>query len=293
MALRLHHINVCGDDMGALTKFYTEGLGLTQLAPPSMTGDEGVAPESQTWGDTAAFFQAGHPDELQFHITKRRPYASFEYNQPINPLANGHLCFRTDDIEEIIERLNAHNVPFADYGYWAIENWRQIFLADPAGNIIEIHQVDEMTELQEFTPVGHLRLHHVNVCGDDIDALNRFYNQVLGLERLPSPGMTGDDGKNKTWGDSAQFFDAGDEHLLQLHATTRRAYAGYDSGQSVNGLMHGHIAFRTDDMNAVIERLMANGIPYSDYEKWAIKTWHQIFLPDPAGNVVEIHQVDA
>jgi hypothetical protein len=39
------------------------------------------------------------------------------------------------------KELTAANIPFSDYGVWAIKNWDQIFLTDPAGNIIEVHQV--------------------------------------------------------------------------------------------------------------------------------------------------------
>jgi len=39
-------------------------------------------------------------------------------------------------------------------------------------------------------------------------------------------------------------------------------------------------------------RLEARGIPYSDFGKWAIRGWHQIFFYDPEGNVVEVHQAD-
>ena len=30
---------------------------------------------------------------------------------------------------------------YADYGAWAMKGWSQIFFYDPAGNIIEVHQV--------------------------------------------------------------------------------------------------------------------------------------------------------
>lgn len=38
-------------------------------------------------------------------------------------------------------------------------------------------------------------------------------------------------------------------------------------------------------------RLEANGVNYSDYGVWSISNCHQIFFMDPAGNVVEVHQV--
>ncbi|MEY4761857.1 MAG: hypothetical protein RLZZ200_1713, partial [Pseudomonadota bacterium] len=29
---------------------------------------------------------------------------------------------------------------------------------------------------------------------------------------------------------------------------------------------------------------------YSDYGKWAIAGWYQVFLQDPDGNIIEVHQ---
>jgi len=33
-------------------------------------------------------------------------------------------------------------IPYSDYGDWAMEGWRQIFFYDPAGAVVEVHQVD-------------------------------------------------------------------------------------------------------------------------------------------------------
>ena len=37
-------------------------------------------------------------------------------------------------------KLEAQNIPYADYGKWAMAGWYQIFFHDPDGNIIEVHQ---------------------------------------------------------------------------------------------------------------------------------------------------------
>jgi glyoxylase I family protein len=34
------------------------------------------------------------------------------------------------------------DIQFADYGVWAIGGWYQIFLQDPDGTIVEVHQID-------------------------------------------------------------------------------------------------------------------------------------------------------
>src|SRR5690242_7309513 len=72
---------------------------------------------------------------------------------------------------------------------------------------------------------------------------------------------------------------------------TRCLGVTFRTGQAINPLHRGHVAFRTDDIAAVRKRLEEKGIPYSDYGAWAMGGWHQIFFYDPDGNVVEVHQV--
>lgn len=145
-----------------------------------------------------------------------------------------------------------------------------------------------------------LRLHHVNVVSDDMEELHSFYRDVLGLETAPLPPMiehlghqndrteSEDDGK---WKANVAFFNADGKDELQIHAGRRQAYLGTRMGHAINPLLTGHFAFRTDDLDAVRKHLTEAGIPFSDYGEWAVKDWDQIFLTDPAGNVIEIHEV--
>ncbi|MDV6284496.1 MULTISPECIES: VOC family protein [Rhodococcus] len=147
MYLRLHHVNVTSDDMGELGKFYSDALGLGEIASPPMiatsrsadSGDSG----DEEWATRARFYDAGDKDELQLHATRRQPYLALTEGHTVNPLIGGHVAFRTDDIQAVMERLRNNNIPFDDWGIWSVEGWYQIFLTDPAGNMIEIHQVME------------------------------------------------------------------------------------------------------------------------------------------------------
>jgi glyoxylase I family protein len=146
--LRLHHVNVTSDDMSLLTNFYGNALGLNQLPSPAMiatskNADKDIDGDAE-WDTAAKFFDAGDPNELQIHATQRQPYLAAQEGHSVNPLIGGHFAFRTDDIEAIKARLTEHNIPFDDWGIWSVEGWHQIFFTDPAGNMIEIHQV--MTE---------------------------------------------------------------------------------------------------------------------------------------------------
>ena len=67
--------------------------------------------------------------------------------------------------------------------------------------------------------------------------------------------------------------------------------AGFNSGQFVNPVSQGHIAYRTDDLDAFIAHLEEQGIRYSDWGNQAVAGWRQIFFYDPDGNVIEVHEV--
>ena len=78
----------------------------------------------------------------EFHIAPQDFGVAFRTKQSLNPLDRGHIAFRTDDIEAFKAMLREKNIQFADYGVWAIGGWYQIFLQDPDGTIVEVHQTD-------------------------------------------------------------------------------------------------------------------------------------------------------
>lgn len=143
--IRLHHVNVTSEDMPALNEFYAKALGLAQIPSPPMiaTSSSGESDGDKEWEDGAAFFSAGDPENLQLHATRRQPYLALNEGHSVNPLIQGHFAFRTDDIHAVMERLREHGIPFDDWGIWSVKGWYQIFFTDPAGNMIEVHQVME------------------------------------------------------------------------------------------------------------------------------------------------------
>ncbi|MDV7090430.1 VOC family protein [Rhodococcus opacus] len=149
MKLRLHHVNVVSDDMGELHEFYSKALGLTMAPLPPMIEHLGhqnertEAEDDDKWRQNVAFFDAsGDSDgDQQIHAGRRQAYLGARMGHAVNPLATGHFAFRTDDLDEVRKHLTDAGIPFSDYGEWAVKNWDQIFLTDPAGNVIEIHQI--------------------------------------------------------------------------------------------------------------------------------------------------------
>jgi glyoxylase I family protein len=132
-----------------------------------------------------------------------------------------------------------------------------------------------------------IKLHHVNVCSKDVPGLEKFYREALDLKPEPSleAGRILDaDG----YPGKVAFLSDGD---TQFHLAEKDLGIGFRTGQAVNPVERGHIAFRTDDIEAFKRRLTEKGIPFSDYGAWAMKGWAQIFFYDPEGNVIEVHQV--
>jgi glyoxylase I family protein len=132
-----------------------------------------------------------------------------------------------------------------------------------------------------------IKLHHINLCTTNVPAMDEFYRTMLELADEPSMEPIRSKSKDGYTGKVSFITDG----TTQMHLAERDLSAGFRTGQAINPLERGHIAFRTDDIDTFKERLEAKGIRYSNYGAWAIKGWEQIFFHDPEGNVVEVHQV--
>src|SRR5262245_57314415 len=159
---------------------------------------------------------------------------------------------------------------------------RRIHCLGCARALLTLRQLKERSAL----PMK-IKLHHVNVCSKDVPGLEEFYRDVLDLAPEPSLeqgrilGQQGYDG-------SVAFLSDG---TTQFHLAEKDYGISFRTGLAINPVERGHIAFRTDDIEAFKKRLQEKGIPFSDYGAWAMKGWEQIFFHDPEGNVIEVHQV--
>jgi glyoxylase I family protein len=140
---------------------------------------------------------------------------------------------------------------------------------------------------QGRTTAMKITLHHINLCTTNVAAMDEFYRTTLQLEDEPSMEPLRSKTKDGYMGKVSFVTDG----TTQMHLAERDLGAGFRTGQAINPLERGHIAFRTDDINTFKARLEARGIPFSNYGAWAINGWEQIFFHDPEGNVIEVHQV--
>ena len=134
MKLTLHHINITGADVPGMDRFYADVLKQGEIPEmatlPTLDDDAVRVP--------VAFRTDGH---IQFHLAETDLGLAMRQGKAINPLERGHIAFRTDDIQEFKRHLEAQDVPYVDYGTTFTQFWHQIFFLDPAGTIIEVHQV--------------------------------------------------------------------------------------------------------------------------------------------------------
>lgn len=132
--IQLHHRNFSTNKVEEMTAFYRDVLGLTEKTEV-ISGSRILNDYS---GETR-FLEDENGNQI--HIAKKDLLNGHKTGHYVNPLVNGHLAFRVNDIEKVKERLKVSGVAYSDMGEWAIEGWYQIFLYDPDGNVIELQAV--------------------------------------------------------------------------------------------------------------------------------------------------------
>jgi catechol 2,3-dioxygenase-like lactoylglutathione lyase family enzyme len=112
-----------------------------------------------------------------------------------------------------------------------------------------------------------LRLAHVNLSVDNIEAARRFYGETLGLAAAP---RSTDAARPGCW------FRLGD---AELHLSVEE---GSDNARSKR-----HVAFEVGDLDALHARLVAAGVPLEVARPMA--GVRRFFARDPAGNRLEFY----
>lgn len=121
--------------------------------------------------------------------------------------------------------------------------------------------------------MGATRINHVSIVANDLEESRRFYEDVFGLERLPSPNF----------GMPVNWFRIGD---AQLHL--------FQSDTQVTGTQH--VGLEVDDFEGVYRRLLELGMfepegyfaQMVELPEGAV----QMYFRDPSGNLVEIVHPD-
>ena len=115
-----------------------------------------------------------------------------------------------------------------------------------------------------------MRLHHVNIVTGDLERTIAFYRDVLGLRlgERPDFGFPG-----------AWLYDE-DKPAVHLNG------AAEPPSHQANAF--DHVAFSTNDLNAMLARLEAAGVPYYGLRPLPDGRSRQCFLKDPNGITIEV-----
>jgi YD repeat-containing protein len=122
--------------------------------------------------------------------------------------------------------------------------------------------------------VGALRVNHVSIHAEDMEESARFYEELFGMRRLPTP----------TFRQPVVWLALGDQ---QLHLFQR---------DDVEAPRAHHLAIDVDDFDAVYRKAKERGLLDSDTwnrpARYHPAGWVQMYIRDPSGNLVEIDWPD-
>ena len=130
-----------------------------------------------------------------------------------------------------------------------------------------------------------LELHHINLSTQDVKKLETFYKDILFLDTQSDDLPTLE--KKKGYSGDVSFVGDG---KVQMHLAQKDLSVNFKTGHFINPVEKGHIAYRTDDIEAFKNHLKENNIEFTDWGDIGVSGWHQIFFYDPDGNIIEVHQ---
>ena len=122
--------------------------------------------------------------------------------------------------------------------------------------------------------MGALRVNHVSIHAEDMEESARFYEELFGMRRLPTPKFQ----------QPVLWLALGDQ---QLHLFQR---------DDVEAPRAHHLAIDVDDFNAFYREAKKRGL--LDQDTWSSSAryhpagWVQMYIRDPSGNLVEVDWPD-
>lgn len=134
-----------------------------------------------------------------------------------------------------------------------------------------------------------IEFHHINFVSRNVDELNDFYANVLQMDSVPEANFPRTEATDEAgFAGKIRFLTEGS---MEMHLAEQNFDVAAKNQRHINPVERGHIAFRTDDIDAFKNLLDQQGIAYADYGTAFAKQWYQIFFYDPVGNIIEVHQV--
>jgi catechol 2,3-dioxygenase-like lactoylglutathione lyase family enzyme len=124
-ATSFDHVTIICRDLVATRQFYADFLGLAEVERPS-------------FGFPGLWFQMGN---VQIHATQESPEAGQagwgERGAKIIPRGH-HIAFAVEDMSAALENVNAHGVRIASPLQHRPDGYKQLYLYDPDGHLVEL-----------------------------------------------------------------------------------------------------------------------------------------------------------
>jgi catechol 2,3-dioxygenase-like lactoylglutathione lyase family enzyme len=119
------HVTIICADLAATRRFYVDVLGMTEVPRPAFKFP-------------GLWFQLGN---VQIHATQESPEAGRAgwADQGGKVVSRGHhFAFRVDDVSEVVKIVEAHGVRIASPLQERPDGYRQVYLYDPDGHVVEL-----------------------------------------------------------------------------------------------------------------------------------------------------------
>jgi catechol 2,3-dioxygenase-like lactoylglutathione lyase family enzyme len=119
------HVTLICANLEATRRFYVDFLGMTQVSRPAFTFP-------------GLWFQLGN---MQIHATQESPEAGKAgwANQGGKTVSRGHhIAFAVDDVSEALKIVDLHGVRIASPLQQRPDGFKQLYLYDPDGHLVEL-----------------------------------------------------------------------------------------------------------------------------------------------------------
>ena len=120
-----------------------------------------------------------------------------------------------------------------------------------------------------------LDIHHVAIKTQDLEATDRFYEAVLGLEKIERPDFD----FPGTW------FDLGS---TMFHIMAGDAGLDNDGKPTHGSASVDHVAVKAHDYDAMKQRVVELDMPHREFAIPTFGLW-QLFVRDPNGVIIELN----
>ncbi len=136
-------------------------------------------------------------------------------------------------------------------------------------------------------PIKVLELHHhgirIGKTEEEVEQARQFYTEVLGLQ--PDPGRPNIAGIPGFWMDVGT-----DQHTAQIHLMGAVGMSPVARSENEDPTI-AHVALAVEDIQAAQAELDQRGIWYWQIQGLVGQDSDQVFVRDPFGNVIELHQI--